>query len=330
MSDNLKEKNIVLVGVGAISHDYIKILNDLGCKYVVVGRSQENVQKFTEATGIAAVAGGIELFLSDNKIKIDAAIVAVGVEALAGATKSLLQHGIKNILVEKPGGSGMEEIVQLSELAKQKNANVFLAYNRRFYASVIHAKNKITEDGGVSSFNFEFTEWSHIIEKLEKPSVVLQNWVLSNSSHVIDTAFYLGGKPKELSVYTQKGNLTWHPNSSVFSGAGISEKGALFSYQANWQAPGRWSVEMLTKNHRFILRPMEKLQIQKTGSVAIEMVEGIDYLLDEKYKPGLFLQVKSFLTGEHSNFCTIHQQKEAVLNYYMKIAGYKEVFENNI
>ena len=42
----------------------------------------------------------------------------------------------------------------------------------------------IAEDGGVTSFNFEFTEWSHQIQHLQKASGVMDNWVLGNSSHV--------------------------------------------------------------------------------------------------------------------------------------------------
>ena len=50
-----------------------------------------------------------------------------------------------------------------------------------------------------------------------------------------------------------------------FSGAGISISGALFSYQANWQSAGRWSVEILTKKNRLILCPLEELKVQKRG-----------------------------------------------------------------
>ena len=57
----------------------------------------------------------------------------------------------------------------------------------------------------------------------------------------------------------------------------------LFSYQANWNAPGRWGIEILTSQHRLYLRPMEKLQIQNTGSVDISEVE-IDDQLDKEFK----------------------------------------------
>jgi predicted dehydrogenase len=140
----------------------------------------------------------------------DAAIVAVGIESLAEATIQLLNYGVNYILLEKPGIGFASEIGPMVALANQKQATVVLAYNRRFYSSVLKAGEIILEDGGVTSFNFEFTEWSHVIRTLEKHPAEHHNWFLGNSTHIIDTAFFLGGKPKELSSYF-KGSLDWHP-----------------------------------------------------------------------------------------------------------------------
>ena len=50
-----------------------------------------------------------------------------------------------------------------------------------------------------------------------------------------------------------------------FCGAGLSKNNIPFSYQANWDAPGRWSLEVLTKYRRYVLRPMEELYCIKLG-----------------------------------------------------------------
>jgi len=39
---------------------------------------------------------------------------------------------------------------------------------------------------------------------------------------------------------------------------------------------------------------MEKLKIQKKGSLQVDFVENIDYSLAEKYKPGLFFKPLTF------------------------------------
>lgn len=313
-------ENIWLIGAGPMAQDYIKVLEALKTNFTVVGRSEETAQKCQEATGCNVIIGGLTGFLAGKPEKCSHAIVSVGVEKLYETTKELLEHGIKNILVEKPAGLHLHEFQELTDLAKEKSAKVLVAYNRRFYAAVLHAQKIIEDDGGVTSFNFEFTEWGHVIAPLIKAEGVKEKWFLGNSTHVVDLAFFLGGEPKEICSFTN-GNLEWHPTSSVFSGAGKSSKNALFSYHANWESAGRWSVEILTKEHKLILRPMEKLQIQKRGTIAQDFVEEVDYELDENYKPGLYLQTKYFLEENTADFCTIENQLK-MYNTYAKMAGY--------
>jgi hypothetical protein len=184
---------------------------------------------------------------------------------------------------------------------------------------VLKVQELIEEEGGVRTFNFELTEWSHVIEKLKKGDGVLSKWFLGNSTHVADLAFYLGGQPKEMSCFTS-GSLTWHPSSSAFAGAGKTKEGALFNYGADWESAGRWSVEVLTKENRYILRPMEALQVQKRGTIPVLNVE-VDNKLDEEFKPGLYCQVASFLDGDNSKLCGISEQRE-MIKLYERMAGY--------
>jgi len=208
----------------------------------------------------------------------------------------------------------------LIEVVNETNSTLLLAYNRRFYSSVLKAQEIILEDGGVKSFNFEFTEWSHSIKTLVKTKAELQTWFLGNSSHVIDTAFYLGGKPKNICCFVS-GSLDWHPKSSNFVGAGETQYGALFNYQANWAAPGRWVIEIITEKHRLLFKPLEKLQIQNIGSVLTDPVV-LDDMLDTRYKPGLYLQTKNFIFGNYSRFCDIHEQNLSLDNFYLKMSNY--------
>lgn len=315
MSHNIKQKKIWLVGAGPMAQDYVKVLNDIDADYLVIGRGQESANQFYKKTEVLPFTGGLDKFLKANPAKCSHAIIAVGVEALAQTTMDLLNYGIKNILVEKPAGLNKDEIEKVAALTKEKKANVFVAYNRRFYASVFKAQEIIEQDGGVTSFNFEFTEWAHTIEPLKNAPGVKENWFLANSSHVVDLAFYLGGKPKEISSYTA-GGLIWHPSASIFVGSGVSENGALFTYQANWESAGRWSVEMLTKEHRLILRPLEKLQIQKRGRSQINFVDDIDYSADEKNKPGLFHQLDSFINCKGKQSLLKIKQHAMLVKFY--------------
>lgn len=314
-------KHVWLIGAGGMAQDYIKVLKNLDIEFTVIGRNEENAKRCAEASNCHVVSGGLESYLAENPEPCTHAVVAVGVEKLYETTKLLLESNVKNILVEKPGAMQRKEFEELSSLSKENNAQVYIAYNRRFYASVLEAQKIIAADGGVTSFNFEFTEWAHEIKDLRKAAGVKEKWFLANSTHVVDLAFFLGGAPKEIAAYTG-GSLEWHPSASNFSGAGISQKGALFSYQANWESAGRWGVEMLTQNHRLIFRPMEKLQIQKRGSIAQEFAE-IDYGMDTEYKPGLYHQVKAFLHAEEQNLCSLEEQS-MMIHVYNQIANYRD------
>lgn len=319
------KNEIWLVGSGLMGMEYAKVLKALNYDFKIITRGINNANKLRDSLGCDVIVGGVEEFIKKNNYIPKFAINAVGIDALTEVTKLLLNVGVKNILLEKPGVAYANEVYILKDLANQKNAKILLAYNRRFYQSVIEANKIIKEDGGVTSFNFEFTEWSHTIEALKdsKTKEELQNWFLGNSTHVIDLAFYIGGLPKDIcTFYNGQNKIDWHTTSCNYAGAGVSEKGALFAYHANWKAPGRFSVEMLTNKHRLILRPLEKLQVQNIGSVAVNMVENVDYSLDENFKPGLYLQTKAFLEGDIKNFCDINQQADN-MDFYKKMSGYK-------
>lgn len=316
MSDNI---NLLLVGCGYMAGEYYKVLKGLDICPVVVGRSSEKCKEFSDKYDIPVISGGVENSFEEFDTLPEYAIVSVSIEELCNSTMSLLDKGIKNILIEKPAGMNTKEIQDLSKKAIEKDAKVFVAYNRRFYQSTEKAIDIIKMDGGVKSFHFEFTEWESDILASIKSDKVKESILLANSSHVIDLAFFLGGLPIEMSSYVT-GELDWHHNGCVYAGAGKTSDNVLFSYNANWGAPGRWSVEIMTSKHRLYFKPMEKLAIQEINSVQVNQVD-MDYSIDEEYKPGLFNQVKSFIYNpEDTRLLNIEEQLEH-MSIYEKIAG---------
>ena len=315
MSDNIAQP-IWLIGAGNMAVEYAKVLLAQRASFAVLGRGMQSAESFRERTGQEVVTGGLQDSLFDAREVPVNAIVAVSANELTDTTQRLIQRGVRRILVEKPAGLDLPQVSLLSASAQQAGAEVYVAYNRRFYSSVLRAKQMIESDGGIRSFHFEFTEWSHLIEKMTTCSEIKQAWFLGNSTHVVDLAFFLGGVPAEMASYSG-GSLSWHPAASVFSGAGRSERGALFSYHADWQAPGRWGVELLTSNCRLILRPLEKLQLQRIGSTAIEFIE-LDDELDCQFKPGLYREVDAFLNGSISeNLLPIQMHCRNFQNIYL-------------
>lgn len=317
--------SIWLIGAGPHAREYAKVLASLHLDFEVIGRGAVSAQVFEQATGRTVRAGGLAQALKELKPPTHA-IVAVSFEALATAAGQLLDAGVKRILLEKPGGINLAELNEVAGAARLQKADVLIAYSRRFYASTRHARQLIAEDGGAVSCNFEFTEWAHTITPMPLPPEVKEAWMIANSSHVADLAFHLCGFPKEWKGW-HAGTLDWHSAASRFCGAGVTDKGVLFSYHADWDAPGRWALEVLTRKRRFIFKPMEQLQVTHLASVKVEPVEIYDQI-DKDFKPGLYEETRAFLAGDDALFCTAAEQL-AHAAIYSAMAGYPDAARGN-
>lgn len=305
--------SILLTGTGYMGKEYAKILKVMKLPFIAVGRSKNSSDTFTSEIGTKAESGGLINWLKKNKVP-SKAIVAVTEDKLGIITRQLINAGCKEILVEKPGGFDIKDIKRVAVEAKKNKTRVFVGYNRRFHASTLTALNIIKKEG-VLSFNFDFTERSYLVEISKQSDKIKREWFLQNSTHVIDMAFFMCGWPKK--IYSiKKGKLKWHPTGAIYAGTGITDKGALFSYHANWESAGRWSIEIMTKKSKLIFRPLEKLQIQKYGSMTIEDYPLNDEL-DTKFKPGLYKQVESFMKNKKGLLAIEDQIKH--LKHYEQI-----------
>lgn len=309
---------VLLVGSGQMAYEYWRILDALECHVIVAGRGSASAKLFHEKTGILPLVKPLDEIINSEPINF--AIVATSVENLAPVCIKLLQLHVKNILLEKPGALYKKDLESIQSLSNQLNANVVIAYNRRFYDSVLQAKEIIRKDGGILSVNFDFTEWSHQIVDLPISDEVKQRWFLANSSHIVDLVWHLIGQPRILNSCI-KGPLKWHKSGGQFVGSGFSELDIPFSYHANWDGPGRWSLELITKKNKLIFRPIEVLSVINLGSVQIQDLSVKE--LDNQYKPGLYVQIQKFLSSDYSDMCLIDDQIKQYPSY-IKIANYTE------
>lgn len=314
----MKKDNILLIGTGYMAWEFAKVLKAQGHNFLVIGRGQQSAAEFKKKMGISPITGGTERFLEKKGYENWKAIVAVTGDQLGKVTLALIKYGIKSILLEKPGGLDKKEIELVGQEAKKNSVEIFIGYNRRFYVSVTKAKELIERDGGVLSLHFEFNEVASTIAALPFSKEIKEEWILHNSSHVIDLAFFLAGKPESLSAKTY-GSLPWHSRGAIFTGLGITQQKIPFTYNANWISPGRWGIEIMTKNHRLIFRPLEKLQAQKNGSFNIVNID-LNDKLDAQFKAGLFKEVTAFLTDK-INLCTIDEHCQNLIWYDKILKG---------
>ncbi|MHB8260749.1 MAG: Gfo/Idh/MocA family oxidoreductase [Bacteroidia bacterium] len=317
--ENNVTKNVVIIGPGGIAKDYAKVVKSLGVNAIAIGRNIEKCSLFERENGIKCIATPIEEYIKTIDIISTYFIVTVNTENLGDVIRKLIRSNAKHILVEKPAGINKEDLALTNNLLNNKSITPYVAYNRRFYSSFQKAIELIKEQGGLLSFSFEFTEWAHEYESWKKTKEALEHWLLGNSSHVIDIAFHIGGIPQQMYSFIS-GKLSWHPSAAQFSGAGVTTKGVIFSYQANWDSAGRWGVEFNTSQGKLILRPLEKLFFQKKGELTTKEII-LDNRLDIEFKPGLYKQVEAFLQGNHKHMITLQDHYKNVNNVLEKING---------
>ena len=309
MSDH---PEILLVGVGKMGLAHAAILKELGRPFVAFGRGEESALRFLSSTGVRASTGPLAAQL-DSLDRVPAiAIVAVDTIESFSVTRTLLQKGVRRLLLEKPGAVTPDQIRQLAALAKASRASVAIGYNRRFFESVRKARELIDQDGGLQAIRFDFTERSRHVAALGRDPAELEQWFLANSTHVVDLAFFLAGSLPEKMHAFSSGGLDWHPAGSRFAGAGRFKNGAIFSYHADWEAPGNWGIELTTRARKLVFQPLETLRSHGSMLEEVALEDG----LDRRFKPGVYRQLLAFLTGkEESRLCTIEQHCAALTWY---------------
>lgn len=303
-------KSICIIGSGFMAFEHAKAALELEYDNVfIIGRSQKSFEKYFDDLDSNArlifLTGGLETWF--QSAHFDSTILhinAVAIEALNEITHELVKHKIQKILLEKPGALEIEELQKLKDASEYYGSKIVIGYNRRHYASIRKLK-KILSTENITSFEFEFTEWVDRINPIDYSEKALNNWIKSNSAHVIDTAFYLaGGMPTKLNAISQGTNqITWHPQASIFIGSGMVGN-IPFSYNADWTSQGRWKIYIRTDKGKYVLEPMEKLGFIPKNSVVREEIE----LEEEPAKEGLVNQIKDLEKGDYNNFCTVIDQ----------------------
>jgi predicted dehydrogenase len=286
----------------AVAH--AQVMKHLGLPVTAIGRGEASAESFRATTGLDVVTGGLDHALEALPLPASGAVIATPVDVLAANCLALIRAGVRRILVEKPAGLDPEQARELAQAAASAGAEVFVAYNRRFYASVRKAAELIAADGGALSLRLEFSEFSHRISALPSSAAVKQAWLYANSTHVLDLGFFLAGFPQAMSGDVA-GHLDWHPAGARFVGHGRTVSGALFSWHADWDGAPRWMVEIATARRTLMFQPLEKLRYRdKTGFA--ETAVDLD-TADTDFKPGLLRQMEAFAAGSGaaSGLCAI-------------------------
>lgn len=304
----------LLIGTGQMAKQYALSLEKLNRPYMVLGNSDESSNVFGRKFGKEVLSGSFRLNKALlSSYKFENIFIAVTEKQIFYCLKNLSDlNNFEKVFIEKPGALSFEEVISIQKFLNSEK--FYVSYNRRFYSSVEKLIQLSREEGGFIGCHFDFTEFSHRILSLDIPQERLQNWFFLNSTHVIDLAFFLIGKPKEL-VARNYGKRSWHGNGDHFMGMGVSDKMVPFTYHSHWGAPGRWGLELTTVKSKYFLKPIEDLQVQRLGGFTVESI-ALDK--EEGVKEGIFKIVENASIGDFTFFIPYEELLE-MIPWYQKI-----------
>ncbi|MFC4724468.1 Gfo/Idh/MocA family oxidoreductase [Glycocaulis abyssi] len=287
--------DILLIGAGPMAVQHYKAARALDLTVTVCGRGEASADAFEAETGMRPGTGELQSQLEAMKVVPARALVAVSVAQLGDATRAVLAAGCERVLLEKPGGATLEDVEALA--SGDGDDRVRLAYNRRFLPSVLTAADCIASDGGLTSMMFEFNENRSLVAGLTQHTpAVKANWFFANSTHVVDTAFFLAGYPSRIPDHEMaafaNGDAAALPPSQAYGGAGrIGD--VVYAFHADWSSAGRWGIELCTPRRRLVLKPVETLSEMPAGSFRLNEL-ALSHGEPSGLKPGLFNMLAAF------------------------------------
>ena len=296
---------IAIIGAGYMAREHIKALMAVDGTEVcgVMGRTEAKAKALCDDMGIAVCAQSVEELFT--KTQADAVVIAVNILSSPEIIDQALDHPWV-ILAEKPVSLELDDAHHLERKRAALQRQVYVAMNRRHYASTRQAAALLDADHNPRVV--EVHDQENIIGALNSgvPEQVASSWMVANSIHLIDyfSMFCRG----QLTAVTLNAELD--PNAPFFTSAFLEyDSGDNGIYTAIWNAPGPWGVKITTAHQMLEMRPLEGLERQVFPEKRKQGVELSDD--DKRHKPGLYLQARELVAavnGQAHSLPTLNDQ----------------------
>lgn len=251
-----------VVGYGNMGREFVKALQALGVGQICVSSlSEESLLPLKDFENVTVVGGGYQR-LKRKPGRDELAIIATPTAHLIPAAHHLRELGYRQFLIEKPISLWSTALKEFCKIFTHAQITVTSGYNRAAYPSLLELKHLAGQEGGITSCNYNFTEFTNRIDPKNYTPAESLRWGIANSLHVMSMAHALIGMPKLWKGHHADSAVSWHPAGSVFVGSGISERGVPFAYHADWGSTGRWFIEAHTKSASYRLCPLEQLSVR--------------------------------------------------------------------
>lgn len=279
-----------IIGCGNIAAHHVKALTAQP-DVKIVALCNRTLPK---AEAMGAQFPGAKIFSDHRKLLkaggVDALGVFVSVDQIASVTLDCLDAKVP-LFVEKPIGQDPGESRKLVEKAKKTGSPVMVALNRRFIGPIAKAKAVMAKHGGFTAVLVKGHERYDVVKGLNRyTDAQLERWIYLNSIHVIDLLRFFGGDVKSVTSMSRHAARHYHAAVQFVDGrAGF--------YEATFNCPEGWTVELFAPTVKAVLKPLEKLTLNFPDN---KVEETELQPLDKDYKPGFFLQAQAFVEGVKS------------------------------
>jgi predicted dehydrogenase len=287
--------NIAFIGAGNMTSHHMKVFESIHSVAIagIYSKTFEKANKLSSLYPTCKVYNSIEELFTMTKSDL----VVISVPELA--TESVCLECFKypwKCLVEKPIGYNLDVANIINEEALKYNREVYVALNRRHYASTRNLISELNKSNELRYIHIYDQENPNAALLSGQPELVVKNWMYANSIHLIDFVLLLG-----------RGNIKNIENILPFTENYILAKiefdsGDIVIYEGIWNAPAPWSVVVNTKAKRWEMRPIEKLFFQDLSTRQLQ-----EFVLDDldiTFKPGLKVQAEEMIKvirGEKNN-----------------------------
>ncbi len=311
---------LAIIGFGNIAIKHLEVANYLCIDVVASCNRSEQGNQLAKAHGIAHTYTDYHVMIETEKP--DALLVCVSFEYIFTVCKSLIPYQIP-ILLEKPAGTCMDELLQLIEAANTMGTKVQVAMNRRHY-DIVH--QAIAHAGGKDKITAVDIEWSETpIRLLEQKGYTpeqVAKIIYGNSIHGIDMATYFGGSIENPQIQTKSfgDRFRWYMQFS-----GMSQEGRLVSFRSSWDHPVPWKMVMSAEGKRYVFAPLETCKVFLT-----DQKEPIDLAAadtDLTMKAGFVGQMKAFKNlVELPRFENHHDLSSCIPSMEIAEAFYRDLY----
>ena len=296
---------IGILGSGYMAREHLKVFRNFKQFEIIgiVGRGKRNINKTKKEFS------KIEFFSSLKKLfaksKIDLLIVCINEDQVIKNYKEILNFKC-TFLFEKPIGINFSETKKIFQYSQEKNKNVFVSLNRRFYCSTILAINlfnKVKNNYPKTIFINDSQDMKRII-KMGLSRKLAKNLMYTNSVHLIDYATMFI-KDKIISI---KNIIKFDKKNpkDVLSYVEFLNNHKLI-YKANWQENEKWMVNVFSEKININFKPLEKIKILYPKKIKFK--NNYDYV-DRIFKPGLYnqaLEIIDYFNKKKNNLISFNE-----------------------